>query len=144
LIARRKDLDKSRKQVLLDLDVDPVRGRGCQRGRQVARQGGMERLRQDRNGAGSGPCFFLFPRFAYLRPSFLVLCFCFLSFLVSDLLPISSVYISLPHTCHTIPHLLINYRVRRLFYHTFFSVFYFRFYSLSFLSAPHVDDEASL
>jgi len=102
LIGRRKGLDKSRKQVRLDLDVNPVRGRGVSERASGRAAGGMERLRQDRNGAGSGPCFFCSLALLTCAPLSLSFPFAFVSFLVSDLLLISSVYISLPHTRHTI------------------------------------------
>jgi len=69
LIGKRKDLDKSRQRVQLDLDVDPVRGRGLSE-RASGRAAGMTEAGQER----PSQCFFFLPRFAFLRPSFLVLC----------------------------------------------------------------------
>src|SRR6266576_85928 len=89
--------------------------------------------------AGLWSVFFLLPR-CLLAP--LLPC----PFLVSDLLLISSMYISLP--CHTIPLLLLSSTLESSAFTTIhlFSVFrfYFRSFFHSFLSAPHVDDEAPL
>jgi hypothetical protein len=64
--------------------------------------GGMDRLRQDRNGLALVRISFCSLALLTCAPSFLVLSFGFFSFLVTDLLLISSVYISLPPT-HATP-----------------------------------------
>jgi hypothetical protein len=114
VIGRRKDLDKSRKQVQSDLDVDPRSViEGCQGIGSRGRWDGMTEAGYERSGS-VWSVFLFAPSLCLLAPppslSFAVAFF--LSFLVSDLLSnLFVVYFIAQHTCHTIPILLINSRV---------------------------------
>lgn len=92
--------------------------------------------RQDRNGwAGSGPCFFLPPRFAYFRLS--------LSFALApllDLLLISSVIIGVYLIAHTHPPTSPFLSLNRFPSSSAFTIQIL--FLFLFLSALHTDDEA--